>query len=108
MWSCSSGTITFYVDGTARISNIAASTWGVPIYGMMFGNWYADAVNTYPADHYVKNLRVTYGQALTAASPLLLMAGEHNRLVFTNLALKPAFIMFLLNQMKMEVPPPIR
>lgn len=70
MWSCSSGTITFYVDGTARISNIAASTWGVPIYGMMFGNWYADAVNTYPADHYVKNLRVTYGQALTAASPL--------------------------------------
>lgn len=70
MWSCSSGTVTFYVDGTARISNVAASTWGVGIYGMMFGNWYFDSGNPYSADHFVKNLRITYGQALTAASPL--------------------------------------
>ena len=70
MWSCSSGTVTFYVDGTARISNVAASTWGESIYGMIFGNWYHEPSNNYPADHYVKNLRVTYGQALTAASPL--------------------------------------
>lgn len=68
MWSNNAGTLSFYVDGTQRITNPSGNVGG-DLYGLWLGDWHA-AATSYSAAHYFKNMRVTYGSALTAASPL--------------------------------------
>lgn len=68
MWSCSSGSVTFYVDGVAQISSFSISGWTSDLYGIQLGDWFF--TNNYPSLCFFKNMRVTYGQALTAPSNL--------------------------------------
>ena len=69
MWSCNSGSVTFYVDGTAEIGPFSINGWTSPLYGIHIGEWMVSP-GSYSSLCYVKNMRVTYGQALTAASDL--------------------------------------
>lgn len=69
MWSNDAGTLSFYVDGTERITNPNNNS-AHDLYGIHLGQWYLTSTPQYDSQHFFKNMRVTYGSALTSASPI--------------------------------------
>lgn len=74
MWSMSNGSYSFYVDGVLRISGRSASGWPDHIYGLRIGGW--NFTTEYPAQHWFRNLRVTYNVARTSPSALPVIGGN--------------------------------